>query len=856
MRIGFINYSIIFIAILFFIFGCENNAQRKIKLSDIAASSSEITQTASSVLKVSPEQQRYIAILNFENQTKDPTLNWLKRGLADMFASELSQSPYLNIIPIKRINEIAQKRGKNESELSDPSIASIIAREAQAEIVLTGRIYPLGDSLCIDVDLINTASGRSIRKEMVHGYGLEQIFSMVSDLSERVRSSIRGDLEEIQYSGIDLKQMTESVEAFRYFSQGQENWEKFLHEDAMRSYQDAIEADSTFATAYLNLAYLKFDFDEEKEGNIALQNAQKYANKLSQSDKIRLELLKNMRKGNYQELIPILEEAVNRLPSDVELRLQLARHYRGFGNYDGALREFEAAAELDPNRKMLYNDLGYVHANRGDFTSALKNIDTYIELAPDEPNPYDSKGEILMNAGRLTEAANQFKLALQKWPKFHYSAMHLAHTYGELGDEANTFKYLNQALASTPNERMIFNINLMKARALWKFSKIKEAQKLLNKLIKENPYSNNPVILAAEMYNSIGNETAARQVYMDALQRFQKYYNEKEGDFEDANNFVGLVLTADLPATDVIPTLQKLSSDEALPPLHKFIIKQALALMYYRIGDFDKATECSDKIFSEEFDFLLSLSNNNGWGNWKHFFEALQYTSEIDAQAHPMPKRILNFARETERKDLEALASFAKARIYQLQKNTEEAEDQYQDVGAPMEPNWMVVGPFKANTVSGFDHQFPPETEIELNASYNGANKQISWQSAEDGSHDGYVDLQSIFGYRYWTAGYGLTYAFCPEERKVQIRVGTDEAYKLWLNDELISQRYYHQGAMIDRDIVTVVLHPGYNKVLLKVTNSDLEWGFYFRITDESGNGYYDISYHSPEEMKNRFAIR
>ena len=857
MRIEFIKYLVTFFVILFFIVGCENNAQRKIKLADISSSpSSEITQTASSVLKVSPEQQRYIAILNFKNETKDPALDWLRRGLADMFVTELSQSPYLNIVPIKRISEIAKEHGKSEAQLNDPSVASVIAKEAKAEIVLTGRIYPLGDSLCIDVDMINTTSGRSIRKEMVHGYGLEQIFSMVSDLSERVRSSIRGDLEEIHYAGIDLKQMTKSVEAFRYFSQGQENWEKFLHDDAMKSYQNAIDADSTFATAYLNLAQLKFDYGEEEEGNFALRKAQKYSNKLSQSDKIKLQLLENLRQGNYQELIPILEEAVNRLPSDVELRLQLARHYREFGDYDKALQEFEIAAELDPNRKMLYNDLGYVHAYRGDFTSALKNIDTYIELAPDEPNPYDSKGEILMMAGRLADATNQFKLALQKWPKFYQSATKLAQILAEMGDEGNTFKYLDQALASTPNERAIFHINLMKAQVLWKFGNIKEAEKLLNRLIQEHPYSVEPVIITGEMYNSIGNETGAKRVYLEALHRFQEYFNERKADFEDANNFVNLVLTGDLPAKDVIPTMQKLASDESLPPLHKFIIRQTLSLMYLRTGDFDKANECREKVLSQEFDFLLTLSNDDGWGTWRHFFESLQYTSEMDAQTHPLPKRILNFARETERKDLEALACFAKARIYQLQKNSEAAGNQYQDVGAPMEPNWMVIGPFKANTVSGFDHQFPPETEIDLNASYQGANKQISWQSAEDGSHDGYVDLQSIFGYRYWTVGYGLVYAFSPEERKAQIRVGADEAFKLWLNDELISQRYYHKGAMIDRDIVTVVLHPGYNKILLKVTNSELGWGFYFRITDESGNGYYDISYHSPEEMKNKFAIR
>jgi hypothetical protein len=277
--------------------------------------------------------------------------------------------------------------------------------------------------------------------------------------------------------------------------------------------------------------------------------------------------------------------------------------------------------------------------------------------------------------------------------------------------------------------------------------------------------------------------------------------------------------------------------------------------MYFRIGDPDKAMDCNEKVVSQEFDFLLSLGNN-GWDNWKHFFESFRYTPELDAYTNPIPKRILEFARDTERKDLEAIASFAKAKIHQVQGREGAVENEYQDVGAPLESNWMVLGPFAANTVSGFEHQFAPEKEINLDLTYKGVKKQIQWRSADDGNFDGYVDLKSIFDYRYWTVSYGAVYAFTPEERKVQIRLGTDESFKLWLNDELISQRYYHRAAVVDNDIVTVVLRPGYNKLLLKVTNTDLEWGFYFRITDESGNGFYDITYHSPEELKNRFAIR
>lgn len=838
-----------------FLFGCGRNAERKIKLSDASSISANVTQTASTVLKVSPEQQQQIAILNFRNDTHDASLNWLRRGLADMFATELAQSPYLNIVPIKRIYEITQEHGKTEADLQDPATAAMIAQQANAEIILSGRIYPLGDSLCISVEMINAQTGRQIRKETVHGYGMEQIFSMVGDLSERVRTNIRGDFKEINYAGIELKEMTESIEAFRYFSQARENQEKLLYNEAEKYLKQAVEADSTFAAAYLELAYLEHNFGKNDEASLALEKCKQYANKLSDSDAIKLDLLVNIMKGEYQDLVPILEEGIERLPTDAELRIQLARFYRNMGIYDRSLQEFETALELDPNRKMLYNDLGYLHANRGDFTSAIRNIDIYRDLAPDEPNPYDSKGEILMMAGRLNEAAEQFKTALNKWPEFYYSALHLAELYSEAGDKENSLKYLNQAIASAPNDKWGDNINLVRARILWKFGEVKKAQALLDDLIKKSPYSIKPVVIAAELHKSVGKESDAQGIYLSAFKRFKKYFDEGKGDFGDVDNFVGLTLTADLPPGDVIPVLEKIIANYELSGFYQFITREITALMYLRNGEPDKAAGCNNEIATQDFNFLFTM-HNNGWSLWRHFFEALRYAQDIEANDYWLAKRILGASREMGRKDLEVLARLFRASIHQTRHNLEGIADEYQDIGMPQESDWFVIGPFDAKNISGFEHPFPPENEIKLDASYDDSGQEIKWQPANDQYSDGYMNFKSVFDHDHWTVGYGLIYAFSPEERKVQIRVGSDETFKLWLNDELISQRYIRENAVIDRDIVAVILHPGYNKLLIKVTNTDLEWGYYFRITDESGNAFYDITYHSPKELEKKFALR
>lgn len=88
-----------------------------------------------------------------------------------------------------------------------------------------------------------------------------------------------------------------------------------------------------------------------------------------------------------------------------------------------------------------------------------------------------------------------------------------------------------------------------------------------------------------------------------------------------------------------------------------------------------------------------------------------------------------------------------------------------------------------------------------------------------------------------------MIYINSPDKRTVQLRIATDEACKMWLNDKLVWQVYRKWPVPIDNDISPVVLHPGDNKLLIKVTNSLKNWGFYFRVTDEKGNGFPDIKF-------------
>jgi tetratricopeptide (TPR) repeat protein len=559
-------------------------------------------------------------------------------------------------------------------------------------------------------------------------------------------------------------------------------------------------------------------------------------------------------KGNYKTYMSQLQEAVKRLPSDNDLRLELARVYRKVGDLDRALEEFLIVLEREPNRKALYNDLGYVFAERGDFHTALKYIDKYQESAPDEPNPYDSKGEILMQAGRFDEAARELKTALAKWPQFFHSAKRLSDIAVERADFKSALKYLDQALAVAPGGHIKYSLRINQAIIYWRFGKFDQALSLMDELIKENPTASYTILAAAEMYHSMGNSQKAAEVQLEAFKQFTKDLAAKKDDIHYLDNFIWFSFVADLPPQEVISALQKVRSQLDNGDLNR-ILHFSLALAYIRNGQSEKALPILQENAAELTE-LLAIERYQGWSIWKYVFEAIDHEAVNDPNQISCISHLMDIVRDTGREDLRIISGFARARYYGRRGNVEALAAEYQNLGAPLDEKWQVIGPFSTEKVSGFEYPFPPEKEIDINATYLSGKREVKWQPAGDGFFDGYTNLRALLKHSSWSVGYGLTYVHSPEKRKVQIRLGCDEGGRLWLNNELIWQRYIKRDAAIDRDLVTVVLRPGHNKLLLKVTNTDFDWGYYLRITDENGRGFQDITFHSPAELDQPLSIR
>ncbi|MBL9170009.1 MAG: hypothetical protein JNN07_19905 [Verrucomicrobiales bacterium] len=156
--------------------------------------------------------------------------------------------------------------------------------------------------------------------------------------------------------------------------------------------------------------------------------------------------------------------------------------------------------------------------------------------------------------------------------------------------------------------------------------------------------------------------------------------------------------------------------------------------------------------------------------------------------------------------------------------------------------NWKVIGPFDNTKRAGFDQGFPPETEINLSATYDGKGGKVKWVDLNGTDDYGKIDVNLPLGKLKETIAYCYTELHSPKAQSVEIRLGCKNAWKVWLNGKLLFGRdEYHRGAEIDQYRLPAELNAGKNALLVKLGQNEqkeewtVEWEFQLRVTDALG---------------------
>ncbi|HTX20020.1 MAG TPA: DUF3857 domain-containing protein [Bacteroidota bacterium] len=169
-------------------------------------------------------------------------------------------------------------------------------------------------------------------------------------------------------------------------------------------------------------------------------------------------------------------------------------------------------------------------------------------------------------------------------------------------------------------------------------------------------------------------------------------------------------------------------------------------------------------------------------------------------------------------------------------KNERSDADEWRDkIGALSD--WMLIGPFENISASGYDKVFPPETEYNPKATYEGrAGTPASWFPIASPLPNTWVDFTRHFGQKQ-AIFYGNTFVYSPQKKTVDLRVGTSGSLKAFVNDEVVLECADETNDDLDTYIARTELQAGWNRILVKCGFSDIvKCNFLVRITDEKGD--------------------
>ncbi|QDU76099.1 Glycosyl hydrolases family 2, sugar binding domain [Bremerella volcania] len=166
--------------------------------------------------------------------------------------------------------------------------------------------------------------------------------------------------------------------------------------------------------------------------------------------------------------------------------------------------------------------------------------------------------------------------------------------------------------------------------------------------------------------------------------------------------------------------------------------------------------------------------------------------------------------------------------------------------------NWHVIAAFEFAKGDGFDAVYPPEKEIDLEASYPGKlideiPAPAKWQPLQLGSGEKRVDFNKAFAPVKEVVGYAVTTFDSDEAQEVELRWGSPNATKVWVNGELVaSDKVYHAGDNFDQYTAKAKLKPGENTILVKLVQNEQTqswtnvWHFELRVCDHLGTAIAD----------------
>ena len=419
-----------------------------------------------------------IAVLPLENLSNDPEQQYFVEGMTDEITTDLAKLPGLRVI--SRTSAMQYK----DTHKTTPQIA----RELNVDAVVEGTVLREGNRVRIRTQLIYAPADRHVWAQ-AYERDLKDVLSLQASLAQDIASEIQLKLTSQQRADLGAARSVDP-EAHELYLKGRYFWNKRDQagfRKAVDYFQQAIAKDPTYAAAYAGLAdsyALSGGFGIlpveqampraqaaaekalELDGNLAEAHASLGLiapfNNWNWADAERhyeraIELNPNyatahhwyaegylMPVGRADEAIAQMRKAQGLDPLSAVIATDLGKELYFVHKYDEALVELHRALELDPNFVSAHNWISDTLLEKRMYNDAIAELEK-TKPVKEERIYIRQTAYLYARMGRRAEARAALAKSLELSKGKQVSSGAVALTYAALGDEDESFKWLEKA---------------------------------------------------------------------------------------------------------------------------------------------------------------------------------------------------------------------------------------------------------------------------------------------------------------------------------------------------------------------------------------------------------------------------
>jgi len=328
-----------------------------------------------------------IAVLPFDNLSRDPDNAYFAEGVQDEILTRLAKVADLKVI----------SRTSTQHFKSAPENLPQIAKQLGVMHILEGSVQKANDQVRVNVQLINALTDAHLWAD-TFDRKLTDIFAVESEIAKTIADTLQAKITGSEKTAI-LKTPTENSEAHELYLQGRFFWNKRTAADLRKSidcFNQAIAKDPNYALAYAGLA--------QTWSILAAHNGGAPVDCYPQADAAARKAL-----------------ALDNTLSDAIAALASTKASYSF-DYAGAKQDYERAIQLNPNDATAHHWFGTeVLAATGEQARELAELKRAVELDPLSRIIQTNLGIAYLHNGRADEAIAHFRKAIELDGTFYYA---------------------------------------------------------------------------------------------------------------------------------------------------------------------------------------------------------------------------------------------------------------------------------------------------------------------------------------------------------------------------------------------------------------------------------------------------